>query len=177
MSFAHHSRQQHCRKQQRQPDQPNRRLLAGRVVGLRLLGHGAVTSKAAAHAVRITDPTHESNAGRSGGVPLSFGQPSSATRPISVILIRTMSIPVTTSRSAVASPARTRPVIMLRSNPWARTSSSFVMPSGKLASSASTPRCSLLRLGSRGGTAIDTPVSDSLASDRRLGDTGYKKHL
>jgi hypothetical protein len=51
MSLARHNRQQYRRKPQRQPDQPNRRLLAGRAVALGLLGHGAITSQAPAHAV------------------------------------------------------------------------------------------------------------------------------
>jgi hypothetical protein len=52
-----------------------------------------------------------------------------------------------------------------------------VMPYGKLASSASTPRCSLLRLGSRGGTAMRVELTESFAVDGRLDDIGYKKHL
>jgi hypothetical protein len=53
MSLARHNRQQHRRKPQRQPDQPNRRLLAGRTVGLGQLGHGG--THAIFEAYRISD--------------------------------------------------------------------------------------------------------------------------
>jgi Bifunctional DNA primase/polymerase, N-terminal len=53
---------------------------------------------------------------------------------------------------------------------------SSVMPSGKLASNASTPRCSLLRLGSPEDAAIHAAISESLGGDGCQGDTGYKKH-
>jgi hypothetical protein len=112
MSLARHSRQQHRRKPQRQPDQC--RLLIGRAVGSALLGHRAITSKARAHAVpkltrlpildpalsgtasgnqpgahetRVTDPTQESNAATIGGFrvgPLS----SQASRPSSWMMLR-----------------------------------------------------------------------------------------
>ncbi len=115
---------------------------------------------------------------RSGS--FGFGQPSSAVRPASVILIWTTSITaqpgsVTTSRCAVARPSWTRAAIMARSNPWARPSRSSVMPCGKLASSASAWRCSLPRLGSRGGTAIRAELTESFAADGYLGDLRYKR--
>jgi hypothetical protein len=113
------------------------------------------------------NPAQKANAGASG-------QPSSAIRPISVILIRTISIPVTTSRSAVASPAWTRPAIMLRSNPCTSASWSSVTPCRTLSSSASAWRCSLLRLGSRGGTAIRAELTESFAANGRRGDTKLK---
>jgi hypothetical protein len=66
---------------------------------------------------------------------------------------------------------------MSRSNPWTSASWSSVTPCRTLSSSASAWRCSLLRLGSRGGTAIDTAISESLVDGGRQGDIGYKKHL
>jgi hypothetical protein len=81
---------------------------------------------------------------------------------------------VTTSRCAIANPSLRRPPIVERSNPWARTSSSAVTPCGKLASSASAWRCSLLRLGSPGDAVIRTAVSESLGGDGRVADTGLK---
>src|SRR5467141_519283 len=64
---------------------------------------------------------------------------SIAFRPAAVIWRRTASTGLapafTVSRSAVASPARTRPATMSLSNPWARTSSASVAPCGLLASS------------------------------------------
>jgi hypothetical protein len=97
-----------------------------------------------------------------------FDQASSAVRPTSVILMRTISIPLTTSRYIVARPSWRRPAIKARSNPRARTrtSGSSVMPSGKLASNTSTPPCSHLTLGSP-EDAVHMAVSESFVVDPR----------
>jgi hypothetical protein len=63
------------------------------------------------------------------------------------------------SRSAVASPVRTRPAIMSPSNPWPSISSFLVMPLGRLARSSSARRRIGLR-PLRGGAAIWTPCAD-----------------
>ena len=68
----------------------------------------------------------------------------------------------------------TRPAIMARSNPRARTSSSSVRPCGKLASGASAWRCSSLRLSSPGDAVIRTAVCESLGGDGCVADTGLK---
>jgi hypothetical protein len=119
---------------------------------------GRVTRRISTGEMLIPLAVNSSSGGRGG-------QPSSAIRPALVIRIRTASItaragPITTSRSAVARPSWTRPAIVARSNPWARTSRSSVMPCGKLASSASAWRCSLTRLGFHGGTAIRAELTE-----------------
>ncbi len=75
---------------------------------------------------------------------------------------------------AVARPSCTRPAIAARSTSWLSTSRSSMMPCGMLASSASARRCSMPRLGSRGGSAISGEVFESFADDRRAVNTGLK---
>jgi hypothetical protein len=106
-----------------------------------------------------------------------LGQPSSARRPASLIMMQTTSIfvrlgPVTISLRASARPASMRPAIMGRSNPT--TSRSPVTPYGMVASSTSASRCSLLRLGSLGGVAIGAELTESSPDDCRAPDTKLK---
>ncbi len=59
---------------------------------------------------------------------------------------------------------------MSRSNPWTSASWSAVTPCRTLSSSTRAWRCSLLRLGSRGGTPIREELTESFAADGSLAD-------
>ncbi len=111
-------------------------------------------------------PTSE-NWHRSIGLMTLVARHSSiAFRPAVVIWKRTTSTGLApafmVSRSAIASPTRTRPATMSLSNPWARTSSASVAPCGLLASSLSSSNvrrgCWLRR---RFRMVVIRPVSDA----------------
>ncbi len=112
--------------------------------------------------VQTTENWHRSM----GLMTLVARHSSIAFRPAAVIRRRTTSTALRptfmVSRSAVASPARTRPVTISQSNPWTRTSSASVAPCGLLASrlSSSSVRrgCGLRR---RFRMVVIHPVSDA----------------